>query len=75
MTVTINPSSIGEWVVVTVIFRYMFLPWVGKQLARLFKFIFLRTEHEVAIWLHYKEKVAVVNMVEAEKGIEEVKKA
>lgn len=43
-----------DFIFMTVLFRYICLPWLGKLLAVCFKRLFLKTEQEISIWLHFK---------------------
>jgi hypothetical protein len=48
--------KIVEFLFVSVIFKYIILKWVAEQIMRFFKWIFVRTERDIAIWKHYRSR-------------------
>lgn len=59
-----SPSEIIEFVFVFVIIRGVFSKWLGskivkyifKPLAKIIKHRLIKSERDVAIWLHYRNK-------------------
>lgn len=45
-----------EFLVGTVVIKYIIVKWVAEQIKKLFVIIFVRSKREVAIWLHYENK-------------------
>lgn len=56
METELSIQSFFEFLFVTVIFRYMVLPWCAKLCAAFIKRCLLKTEEELAIWLHFKNR-------------------
>lgn len=49
-------SSAIEFILFTVIVKYIIGKWIAEQILKLFKRYVLRTESDVAKWLHYRNK-------------------
>lgn len=51
-----NAGSLAEWFIVAVVFKFIILKWVADKTKALFMLIFVRTERDMAVWLHYRNK-------------------
>ncbi len=49
-------KSVGEFLLFTVVFKYIIVHWIAEQLVRIFKYFFVRSKREVAIWIHYRNQ-------------------
>jgi hypothetical protein len=51
----IDISAIIDFIVVTVLFKYIILHWLTDMIVRVFKFVVIRTKDEAITWYHYSE--------------------
>lgn len=49
-------KTVADFILVTVLFKYLFVHLVGKLLLKLFKYLFIRTRHDALIYWHYFDK-------------------
>lgn len=51
-----SARDLVEWFIVVVVFKFIILKWVADQTKALFIKIFVRTEYDLAVYLHYRNK-------------------
>jgi hypothetical protein len=54
--VAASARDLAEWFIVAVVFKFIILKWVAEKTKALFMKLFVRTEHDMAIWLHYRNR-------------------
>jgi hypothetical protein len=47
-----------DFLVVTVLLRGIFAHWLSGLLLKLFKYLFIKTEREVALYIHYRNRAS-----------------
>lgn len=48
--------QIAEFLLVTVLFKYIILRWIAEKLGKFLKSQLVRTRVHVVYWIHYREK-------------------
>lgn len=48
--------KLGEFFIGTIVIKYIIVKWVAEQCKVLFKKLFLRTERDLALFIHYQNK-------------------
>ena len=46
-------STAIEFLFVTIIFKVIIVRWLAEQLLKIFKKFFVKTNRDIAIWIHY----------------------
>lgn len=49
-------KSITDFLVTAVIIKYIVAHWIADRLISIFKKVFITSERDIAIWLHFKNK-------------------
>lgn len=51
--------NFAEWFFTVIIVKYLIVHWIGEQVLRIFRRVFVKTEEEMIVWRYYRNKAAL----------------
>ena len=51
----IDIPAIFDFLIVTIIFKYIIVHWIAEKCMKAFKFMIVKTKSEAISWIHYSE--------------------